>query len=126
MPAVEKALEQPIVLNVAREQHTLTLVAVTEGAAWLHTRPGRLQHAARLYRRVLWESSGRKTPPSMAMGLAHTRLGMIMYEQNNLTGAVEQLSLGIANLRRTVEQRAMAWASGALAPARPVQGDVVR
>jgi len=118
---VEDALAQLAELSTAH--HKTTQLNVMHGIAWMYTRRGQLARAAQLQRQVLREAEELQANRFVALGFAHTGLGKILYEQNDLSSAIEHLSQGIAYLRNSIEQIVMATSCFALARARLADGD---
>jgi LuxR family maltose regulon positive regulatory protein len=75
--------------------HTYAVLAATWGLARVRMAQGRLHEAVRLCRQGLQSATGRADRPLPAAIYAHVGLGELLYEWNDLGGAVSNLNEGI-------------------------------
>lgn len=99
------------------------LLEARQGVAWLQIRQGDLAAAAQTYQQMIQQAEQQQPSPFVALGLAQVGWGEILYEQNDLPAAIEQLHQGMAHLQNSIEQIVLATAAGTLAQALQAQGD---
>src|SRR3712207_8141243 len=90
--AASESLSEAITTS-RKAGNSFAALLATRGLAELHVMAGRLHRAADLYREALRLTQQRSIP---AAGLAHVGMGELLYEWDDLDGAMRHLTKAIA------------------------------